>query len=79
MSQRIIDCIRNKSYIIKKLHTTGALRQRLVSFGILKGVEIKYLSSTNLNATYEIRVGKMNIALRQEEAEKIEVEENEAN
>ena len=79
MSQRIIDCIRNKSYIIKKLHTTGALRQRLVSFGILKGVEIKYLSSTNLNATYEIRVGKMNIALRQEEAEKIEVEEYEAN
>lgn len=79
MSQRITDCIRNKSYIIKKLHTTGALRQRLVSFGILKGVEIKYLSSTNLNATYEIRVGKMNIALRQEEAIKIEVEEYEKN
>lgn len=79
MSQRIIDCIRNKSYIIKKLHTTGALRQRLVSFGILKGIEIQYLSSTNLNATYEIRVGKMNIALRKEEAEKIEVEEYEAN
>jgi len=79
MSQRIIDCVKNKSYIIKKLHTTGALRQRLVSFGILKGVEIKYLSSTNLNATYEIKVGKMNIALRQEEARKIEVEEYEAN
>jgi len=79
MSQRIIDCIRNKSYIIKKLHTTGALRQRLVSFGILKGVEIKYLASTNLNATYEIRVGKMNIALRKDEAEKIEVDEYEAN
>ena len=79
MSQRIIDCVRNKSYIIKKLHTTGALRQRLVSFGILKGVGIKYLASTNLNATYEIRVGKMNIALRKEEAEKIEVEEYEAN
>ena len=79
MSQRIIDCIMNKSYVIKKLHTTGALRQRLVSFGILKGVAIKYLSSTNLNATYEIRVGKMNIALRKDEAEKIEVEEYEAN
>jgi len=79
MSQSIIDCVKNKSYIIKKLHTTDALRQRLVSFGILKGVEIQYLSSTNLNATYEIRVGKMNIALRQEEAEKIEVEEYEAN
>ena len=79
MSQRIIDCEINKLYKIKKLHTTGALRQRLVSFGLLKGVKIRHLSSTNLSATYEIRVGKMNIALRKEEAEKIEVEENERN
>jgi len=79
MSKRIIDCELNIPHKIKKLHTTGALRQRLVSFGILKGVEIRHLSSTNLNATYEIRVGKMNIALRKEEAEKIEVEENEKN
>ena len=71
---RIIDCKINKSYIVKKLHTTGALRQRLISFGILKGIEIKYLAHTNLKGTYEIQVGKMNIALRQVEAEKIEVE-----
>ncbi len=71
---RIIDSKINQSYVVKKLHTTGALRQRLVSFGILKGVEIKYLAHTNLKGTYEIQVGKMNIALRKEEAEKIEVE-----
>lgn len=70
----IIECKINQSYIVKKLHTTGALRQRLISFGILKGVEIKYLAHTNLKGTYEIQVGKMNIALRKEEAEKIEVE-----
>jgi len=70
----IIECKINQSYIIKKLHTTGALRQRLISFGILKGVKIKYLAHTNLKGTYEIQVGKMNIALRQEEAQKIEVE-----
>ena len=79
MNKTIADCVINKSYMIKKLHTSGALRQRLVSFGILKGVEIKYLSSTNLDATYEIQVGKMIIALRKEEAMKIEVEDYETN
>lgn len=69
----IIDCKKDKTYIVKKLHTTGALRQRLISFGILKGVDIKYLAHTNLKGTYEIQVAKMNIALRKEEAQKIEV------
>ena len=71
---RIIDCKINQTYVVKKLHTTGALRQRLISFGMLKGVQIKYLAHTNLKGTYEIQVGKMNIALRQDEAQKIEVE-----
>lgn len=79
MGKTIIDCEINKSYLVKKLHTTGALRQRLISFGILKGVQIKYLASTKLRATYEIQVGKMTIALRKEEAMKIEVEEYETN
>jgi len=70
----ILDCELNKIYIVKKLHTNGALRQRLISFGILKGVSIKYLNATNLKGTCEIQVGKMNIALRKEEALKIEVE-----
>jgi ferrous iron transport protein A len=70
----IIDCIKNTPYRVKKLHTNGALRQRLISFGILKGVKIKYLAHTNLRGTYEIQVGKMNIALRKEEASKIEVQ-----
>ena len=79
MGKTIIDCEINKSYLVKKLHTTGALRQRLISFGILKGTHIKYLASTKLNATYEIQVGKMTIALRQDEAKKIEVDDYEAN
>ncbi len=70
----IVDCELNKSYTVKKLHTEGALRQRLISFGILKGVQITYLSSTALNNTYKIKVGKMSIALRLDEAKKIEVE-----
>ena len=69
----IIDCEKNKEYKIKKLHTSGALRQRLISFGLIKGCDIKYLKSTGMNNTYEIRVGKMSIALRVDEANKIEV------
>lgn len=70
----IKDCEKNKTYTIKKLHTTGALRQRLISFGLLKGAKIKYLNHTNLKSTYEIQIGKMTIALRSEEASKIEVQ-----
>ncbi len=69
----IIDAEIEKEYMVKHLHTQGALRQRLISFGILKGVKIKYLNHTALKKTMEIRVGKMNIALREEEAAKIEV------
>lgn len=79
MDKTIIDCEINKSYLVKKLHTTGALRHRLISFGILKGTQIKYLASTKMNATYEIQVGKMTIALRKDEAMKIEVEDYEKN
>jgi len=79
MNKTIIGCEVNKLYKVKKLHTTGALRQRLISFGILKGAQIKYLASTRMNATYEIQVGKMTIALRKEEAMKIEVEDYETN
>jgi Fe2+ transport system protein FeoA len=79
MNKTIVDCEINRSYLVKKLHTVGALRHRLISFGILKGSKIKYLASTKMNATYEIQVGKMTIALRKDEAMKIEVEEYETN
>ena len=59
---------------IKKLHTTGDLRQRLISFGIIKGAEIKILGYSTNKSTIEIKVVKMTIALRASEADKIEVE-----
>jgi len=76
--QTIIDCPLGKTYIVKKLHTAGMLRQRLVSFGILKGAKIQYLAHTALKGTHEIQVGKTTIALRKQEAMNIEVE-NEPN
>jgi ferrous iron transport protein A len=79
MHKTVIDCKINKIYKVKKLHTTGSLRQRLISFGILKGAQIKHLASTKMNATYEIQVGRMTLALRKEEAMQIEVEDYEKN
>ena len=70
----IIDAEKNKKYVVKKLLTSGVLRQRLISFGVVKGVEIELLNHTNLKGTYEVKVGKMTIALRKEEAQNIEVE-----
>jgi len=70
----IIDAEKNKKYVVKKLLTSGVLRQRLISFGVVKGVEIELLNHTNLKGTYEVKVGKMTMALRKEEAQNIEVE-----
>jgi ferrous iron transport protein A len=72
----IVECERNRAYIVKKLHTSGALRQRLVSFGLLKGSSVKCLAYSAMKGTYEIQIGKMSIALRKDEAAKIEVEES---
>ena len=62
---------------IKKLHTTGDLRQRLISFGIIKGAEVKILGYSANKSTIEIKVAKMTIALRSSEADKIEVDNHE--
>ena len=60
-----------------KLHATGPLKQRLMSFGMARGVDIELLEYSATKSTVEIKVGKMRIALRKEEAELIEVEINE--
>jgi ferrous iron transport protein A len=65
----IVDCEKNKIYLVKKVHTEGVLRQRLLSFGILRGAQISLLEESSRKRTIEIKVAKMNIALRYEEIE----------
>ena len=69
----LLDCKQNDILEVVKLNTQGELRQRLVSFGVLKGATISLLGYSPTKSTIEIKVGKMNIALRKEEAEAIEV------
>jgi len=68
------DC--KKACIVKvlKLNAKDDLKQRLISFGIMKESTIEVLEHAPAKSTIEIKVGKMRIALRAEEAAMIEVE-----
>lgn len=57
-----------------KLNAKTDLKQRLISFGIMKDAEVEVLEHAPAKSTIEIKVGKMRIALRAEEAKFIEVQ-----
>ena len=67
-------CSRGCVTRVSKINASGALKQRLLSFGIMKGVLIEVMAFTANKSTVEIRVGSMKVALRREEAELVEVE-----
>ncbi|MBU0631491.1 ferrous iron transport protein A [bacterium] len=69
----LLECNKNDILEVVKLNTQGALKQRLLSFGVIKGATISFLGYSPTKSTVEIKVGKMNIALRKEEAQTIEV------
>ncbi len=59
--------------IIKKINAKEPLKSRLLSFGITRNQKIKILEHTLAKNTFEIEVNNTKIALREEEAEQIEV------
>jgi len=59
--------------IIKKINAKEPLKSRLLSFEIVKGQKIKMLEHTLAKNTFEIEVNNTKVALREEEAEQIEV------
>ena len=69
----ITSCTRGRTFTIAKLHAAGSLKERLMSLGLMKGVEVTLLEYAPAKSTVEIKVGKMRIALRKEEAELVEV------
>lgn len=66
-------CTKGGIATVVKINATGALKQRLISFGLMKGAEITMLECGLTKSTYEIKIGSVSIALRREEAELIEV------
>ncbi|QOR61324.1 FeoA family protein [Sulfurovum sp. ST-21] len=59
---------------IIQIHADKALKDRLNSFGVMRGEELTVKGCSLAKQTMEIEVGGTHIALRAEEAEKIEVE-----
>ena len=73
MMKTLNDC--KKACVVKvvKLNAKDDLKQRLISFGIMKEAIIEVLEHAPAKSTIEIKVGKMRVALRAQEAEMIEV------
>jgi len=71
----LLDC--HKACVVKiiKLHAKDDLKQRLISFGIMKNTQVEVLEHAPAKSTIEIKIGKMRIALRAQEAQLIEVEQ----
>jgi len=68
------DCHKKCKVKILKLNAPKELKQRFISFGIMKEAIVEVLEHAPAKSTIEIKVGKMRIALRAEEAELIEVQ-----
>ncbi|WP_461714873.1 FeoA family protein [Thiomicrolovo sp. ZZH C-3] len=70
---KLTECMKGCSATIVKLHAQGPLKQRLVSFGVMKGARVELIGFAPAKSTVEIKIGRMRLALRKEEAELIEV------
>lgn len=68
------DC--KKACVVKvvRLNADSELKQRFISFGIMKEAIIEVLEHAPAKSTIEVKVGKMRVALRAQEAGLIEVE-----
>jgi Fe2+ transport system protein FeoA len=71
----LLDCKKGDRVKVLKLNAAYELKQRLISFGVMKDATLQILEYAPRKKTIEVKVGKMKIALRAEEAELIEVEE----
>jgi len=71
----LIDCNKGCKVKVIKINAPKDLKQRLISFGIMKEAVVEVLEHAPRKSTIEVKVSKMRIALRAEEANFIEVEE----
>jgi len=72
--KKLSDCKKACKVKVIKLNADTELKQRLISFGIMKEATIEVLEHAPAKSTIEVKVGKMRIALRAQEASLIEVQ-----
>jgi len=71
---RLSDLDKGDRATIKKIDAEESLKQRLASFGVVRGSELSIEGCSLAKKTIEILVDGTLIGLRGKEAEKIEVE-----
>lgn len=59
---------------IRKIGTTGALKQRFMDMGITKGTEVKVMKIAPLGDPIEIVIRGYNLSIRKDDARKIELD-----
>ena len=72
--KKLSTCQRGEKVKVVKLNADSELKQRFISFGIMKEAIVEVLEHAPAKSTIEIKVGKTRIALRAKEADMIEVE-----
>jgi len=70
----LIDLEKGNTATIVKIHADKALKDRLTSFGVMRGEELTVKGCSIGKQTMEILVGSTLIAVRADEAKRIEVE-----
>jgi len=71
---RLDELNENEKATIKRIDADEVLKHRLFSFGVIKGATLKVKAFSPKKKTIEIEINRSRIALRLDEAKKIEVE-----
>jgi len=74
MRKKLSECKKACVVRVTKLNADSELKQRLISFGVMKGTIIEVLEYAPAKSTIEIKVGNTRLALRAKEADLIEVQ-----
>ncbi|MBB4305420.1 ferrous iron transport protein A [Rhodobium orientis] len=61
---------------IRRHHSSGAVRQRLMDLGLMPNVDVLVVRSAPLNDPIELKLEAANVSLRRQEAATIEVFDN---
>jgi len=74
MTMKLTELTKGEKAEIVKIDAEKALKDRLTSFGVMRGEELLVKGCSLAKQTMEIEVGSTLIALRKDEADKITIE-----
>ncbi|MFH1215725.1 MAG: FeoA family protein [Pseudomonadota bacterium] len=72
--QALSDISPGKCVCVKRHHSCGAVRQRLLDLGLIPSVKVNVVNRAPLGGAIHLRIGESNLVLSTSEASLIEVE-----